>query len=549
MSPPGAPRWFHTIKTPLIERDGSCNRVLGLSTDITAQRHAEVELRRANDELRALFEASPLAICGLTADGYVRTWNRAAEELFGWDAGEVIGRPLPIVPPELEEQHRELRDTVLAGKPAVNVETFRMRKDGERIDVTISTAALHDAQRRHQRRGGGLRRHARAQGARGAAPPGAEDGGGRASSPAASRTTSTTCSRSSRLRRELLLADLDAEDPRRCDVEEIEEAGDRARASLTRQLLAFSRQQVLRAARGRSQPRSSPSMEPMLRRLLGEENIAVVTAPGRRASAACSADRSQLEQVCSTSWSTRATPCPTAARSLIETANVELDAACPAHPASTRPYVAADGDRHRLRHGRRPRRRGSSSRSSPPRPSGKGTGLGLATVYGIVKQSGGHIWVVQRGGPRDRPSRSTLPRADAPPMHRGAGGTQRRCRAGDRRGCVGDASSWSRTTPRCGAPSAACWSAAGTSVVASRNGARRARDARRRRDRDGRSGDLGHRHAGDERSRAAGRLKELRPTRAGAPHVGLLRGGHHPAGQSRISRAADREAVHGRRIC
>ena len=127
--PDGQTRWFQTIKVPLVGRDGTCNRVLGLSTDITARRHAEGELRRASDELRALFEASPLAICGLTADGYVRTWNRAAELLFGWTAGEVVGRPLPIVPPELSEQYRGLRDRVLAGNPATNVETYRLRPE------------------------------------------------------------------------------------------------------------------------------------------------------------------------------------------------------------------------------------------------------------------------------------------------------------------------------------------------------------------------------------------------------------------------------------
>ncbi len=290
--PAGAARWFHTIKTPLVERDGSCSRVLGLSTDITAQRHAEGELRRANDELRALFEASPLAICGLTAEGHVRTWNRAAEELFGWAANEVIGRQLPIVPPELEREHRELRDTVLAGKPAMNVETCRMRKDGERIDVTISTAVLHDAKgtingvavvyedMRQRKVLEAQLRQAQKMEAVG------QLAGGIAHDFNNLLTVISTAS-------ELLLSEIGGDDPRRCDVEEIEKAASRA-ASLTHQLLAFSRQQVLEP-RVVDLNRVITELEPLARRLV-EENITVVTRLAENLHPV-TADRSQLDQV------------------------------------------------------------------------------------------------------------------------------------------------------------------------------------------------------------------------------------------------------------
>ncbi len=72
-------------------------------------------------------------------------WNRSAERLFGWSTAEVLGRPIPIVPPGLEEERDRIRDRVFRGEAVGEIETVRLRKDGSRIDVAISTAGVRDA--------------------------------------------------------------------------------------------------------------------------------------------------------------------------------------------------------------------------------------------------------------------------------------------------------------------------------------------------------------------------------------------------------------------
>ncbi len=375
----GAVRWFHTIRAPLIGRDGACTRVLGLATDITARHYAEGELRRASDELRALFDASPLAICGLTGDGYVRTWNRAAEQLFGWTAGEVVGRALPNVPAELYDQYRTFRESVLSGTPVTNVETYRVRKDGETIAVSVSTAPLHDAAGqingivvvysdiRERKELEAQLRQAQKMEAVG------QLAGGVAHDFNNLLTVIHTAS-------ELLLRDIAEGDRRRADVKEIVDAAERA-ASLTRQLLAFSRQQVLEPSVV-DLNRLVTELEPMARRLV-QENIAVVTRLASELHRVV-ADRHQVDQVILNLVVNARDAMPDGGTLLIETSNVVphvmlrvTDTGCGMDAATQarifEPFFTT-------------------------KPVGVGTGLGLSTVYGIVKQSDGHIRVSSEVG-------------------------------------------------------------------------------------------------------------------------------------------------------
>jgi PAS domain S-box-containing protein len=97
------------------------------------------------ENLRALIEASPLAIVALNPDATVTMWNPAAERIFGWTAGEVIGHRLPVVPREKLEEANALRQGVLEGRPFTGREVARQRKDGTRVDVSLSMAPLRGA--------------------------------------------------------------------------------------------------------------------------------------------------------------------------------------------------------------------------------------------------------------------------------------------------------------------------------------------------------------------------------------------------------------------
>ena len=106
-------------------------------------------LRREADErahtLRALIQASPLAIIARDRDTVVQMWNPAAERIFGWSEEEVLGRPYPLVPEEKQEEFRANIARALRGEALDGLETRRQKKDGTLIDVGIWTAPLRDA--------------------------------------------------------------------------------------------------------------------------------------------------------------------------------------------------------------------------------------------------------------------------------------------------------------------------------------------------------------------------------------------------------------------
>jgi PAS domain S-box-containing protein len=210
---------------------------------------------------------------------------------------------------------------------------------------------------------------------------------------------------------ELLQMDLAPDDPKRSYAEEISKAAQRG-ANLTKQLLAFSRKQIL-------QPRVLNlntvvlDMENMLQRLIGEHidlEVALDSQLGY-----LQADPTQIEQVILNLAVNARDAMPRGGKLTIETANIDLDEVYAKQHLSVAPgsyillAVSDTGhgmDGETLTHIFEP--------FYTSKEKGEGTGMGLATVYGIVKQSGGDIWVYSEVG-KGATFKIYLPRVDALP--------------------------------------------------------------------------------------------------------------------------------------
>jgi two-component system, cell cycle sensor histidine kinase and response regulator CckA len=138
--------WISENARTLYAPGGTIEGYEGTIVDITARKHGEETLRQASDALRAVIQASPLAIFTIDLNGIVRSWNAAAERLFGWQESEVLGRPTPLVPPSMRPEFQEFLDRLRHGEAFASVQTRRQRKDGVLLEVSLSAAPLYDAQ-------------------------------------------------------------------------------------------------------------------------------------------------------------------------------------------------------------------------------------------------------------------------------------------------------------------------------------------------------------------------------------------------------------------
>lgn len=143
--PDGTIRWISDRGFAIFGEDGKVLRIAGIAEDITERKHAEEELRESNETLRALINASPLAIFAIDSESKVTMWNPAAQKIFGWTQGEVEGQYLPILPPDKSAEHHKLRERAFSGDTLTGVEVVRQRRDGTLIDVSLSTAPVYDS--------------------------------------------------------------------------------------------------------------------------------------------------------------------------------------------------------------------------------------------------------------------------------------------------------------------------------------------------------------------------------------------------------------------
>src|ERR1035438_7696128 len=111
------------------------------------RKEADENVRKANELVKAVVQASPIAITALDASGLVRMWNPAAEKLFGWTESEILGRTLPTISPEDLQHHEAISARAMRGETIAGVELRRKRKDGSWLDVEVSNAPIFDARR------------------------------------------------------------------------------------------------------------------------------------------------------------------------------------------------------------------------------------------------------------------------------------------------------------------------------------------------------------------------------------------------------------------
>jgi len=130
---------------PLKDAGGQVIGVMGILMDLTEMKRAEVEIEKANEMLKAVFDCAPVAIIAMDPEANVLEWNRGATDIFGYEASEVIGRPYPIVAKEDFDTLKKNLDTLFGGKPIYNMELPRRRKDGKIIQALGSGAPLRDA--------------------------------------------------------------------------------------------------------------------------------------------------------------------------------------------------------------------------------------------------------------------------------------------------------------------------------------------------------------------------------------------------------------------
>jgi two-component system cell cycle sensor histidine kinase/response regulator CckA len=387
----GVERWFETTNAPVVDDDGSVIGVCLNARDISGRKASERALRESEERYRDLFDSANDLVCVASPEGVFLYVNKAWHESIGYSDDELRRLTLlDVVHPDSRQRYSQALTRVLAGENVNHLELVFLTSAGVSITVEGNlsrTASVVEAGMvrgifrdvtERKRVEEHLRRAERMQAAGRLA-------GGVAHEVNNMMTGVIGFS-------QFLLDDLELDDPRRAEVKEIIKAGNRA-ADVTRQLLAFTRQQLLR-------PEVLDvnvvveNLEKMLRRSLGAEHtldLRLGPDTGR-----IRADGGQLEQVLINLVLNARDAMNGRGRVTIATQRATLDEVyAQRHDTVTvppGPYVRLEVTDTGCG-----MTRDVQARIFEPffttKGVGQGTGLGLSTVYGIVKQSGGFIWV------------------------------------------------------------------------------------------------------------------------------------------------------------
>jgi PAS domain S-box-containing protein len=358
--------------------------------DITARKAAQEAVREGEERYRELFENANDDVFTVDEQARFTAVNAAAERLTGFSADELLGASVAeLFTPECREVAMGQLASKIVGQPAATHEWTIRTRAGREVALEVACTPL--------------RRRGRVVGVQGIARDLSErkeleqqlrqsqkmEAIGRLAGGIAHDFNNLMTAITGYT--ELGVQRIDSgEGARRRDFEEIQKAADRA-SRLTRQLLAFSRKQVLQPVRI-DLNEVVHDMEKMLARVIGDD-VHVVTRLDDRLGG-IDADRSQLEQVLLNLAVNARDAMPQGGTLTIETANIDVDGYSVADPGAVPAgqYVVLtvtdtgtgidEATRARI-----------FEPFFTTKDVGRGTGLGLATVYGIVKQSGGFITV------------------------------------------------------------------------------------------------------------------------------------------------------------
>jgi two-component system, cell cycle sensor histidine kinase and response regulator CckA len=404
LRPDGEVRWLLVHAAPIRNEQGEVYRIAGVGLDVTDSRKTESELEESSERFRKLAQASFDAIL-ITQDGFVYDVNRGHADMFGYSSiDEVIGRPITdfVAEESLADVERRFVNHIEGTYQLVG-----LRKDGRRILLEATGAthviggrparitALRDITERRSLED--QFRQAQKMEAVGRLAGGVAHDFNNLLTVIMSYT-------------DMLSEGLAVQDPRADDLDQIRKAAVTA-TSLTRQLLAFSRHQVIEPRLVNLSEVVSMSNK-LLNRLIGEDIDVVTTIT--KDPVAVLIDPGQLEQVIMNLAVNARDAMPRGGRLTLETASVKIDADYArdqwlansgrfAMLAVTDTGVGMD--------------EATLARIFEPffttKEVGKGTGLGLATVFGIIKQSNGFIRVNSEIG-RGTTFKIYLPLVDKP---------------------------------------------------------------------------------------------------------------------------------------